>query len=350
MNHAPQPQLPLPPLRHAPTTASCLAAIGALAAGTLLLQLSGCQSKPPPPVGRQAAINTYVKAMIAYQSGDRERAIAALQLAVHEHEDLVMPHTMLGDLYQSKKDYGQAAQQYEKVVKLDPYAYENHYKLGLVYQLLNRLEDSVSSYLHAINLNPQDFNSNLNLGTVYLALGHPDEGLKYAQKATDINPKSAPAWSNLGVLYDTLKMFKSAEESYRKAMEQDSNQSQTAFYLAENLMKQGKYADARSVMGQIVLRDDSPRARKRFGDAMFMSKQYEDAVSQYENALKLDPIYYPAMNEEGWVLITQYSQGLGLDEPKRAAAIDLWKRSLQINPDQPRIASLVQKYGQKFAE
>lgn len=343
MNHPPKPHFTRSGSPR--NVRNCLALIGAIGA---LLQITGCQNSAP--VGRQAAIDHYVDAMLLYHNGNSDQAMAALQVAVKEHEQLVMPHIMLGDLYRSKQNYSGAMEQYEKVVKLDPYASENHYKLGLVYQLVDRLEDAAVSYLRAIKLDPKDFNSNMNLGAVYLALGKPEDALPFAQKAMDLNGKSAPASSNLGVIYDTLNMYKSAEDSYRKALELDGNQTQTAFYLAENLMKQGKYAEARSVMGQIVLRDDSPRARKRFGDAMFLSKQYDDAVTQYENALKLDPRFYPAMNEEGWVLITQYSQGLSLDEPKRVAAIGLWQHSLQVNPDQPKIAALLKQYGEKFAE
>jgi tetratricopeptide (TPR) repeat protein len=339
---------PIPPSTRSGFRFSRFPWLGLIGLVGAILQITGCQNAAP--VGREAAIDHYVGAMLLYHNGNPDKAITALQIAVKEHEQLVMPHIMLGDLYRSKQNYAGAMEQYEKVIKLDPYAAENHYKLGLVYQLVNRLEDAAFSYLRAIKLDPKDFNSNMNLGAVYLALGKPEDALPYAQKATELNAKSAPATSNLGVIYDTLKMYKSAEDSYRKALELDGNQTQTAFYLAENLMKQGKYQEARSVMGQIVLRDDSPRARKRFGDAMFMSKQYDDALTQYENALKLDPRFYPAMNEEGWVLITQYSQGLGLDEPKRMAAIGLWQHSLQLNPDQPKIAALIKQYGEKFAE
>jgi tetratricopeptide (TPR) repeat protein len=320
-----------------------------VAALALAAQLAGCQSSEIT-VQRQAAINTYVQGVLLYQQGNADGAIVALQQAVKEHHELVMPHALLGDIYQAKKDYSAAANEFEEVVRLDPYTSENHYKLGLVYQLLNRLQEAVANYLDALQLIPADFSSNMNLGTVYLALGKPDSALKYAQKAAELEAQSAQANSNLGVVCDTLKMYRSAEIAYRKAMELDPKQMQTAFYLADNLMRQGRYADAKSVMGQIVLHEDTPLARKRFGDAMFMSQKYDDAIEQYENALKRDPRYYPAMNEEGWVLITQYTQGLGLDEPKRANAVELWKRSLAIKPDQPKIIALVKQYGQKFAD
>ena len=312
------------------------------------MNLVGCQNADPA-ARRQAAINTYAHAVVLYQNGDSDQAIAALQDSVKQHHDLIMPHAMLGDLYQARQDYTDALAEFQEVVRLDPYGYENHYKLGLVYQILKRLPDAIASYFAALHLNADDFNTNMNLGAAFLAMGKSETALPYTQRATELNAKSAPAFANLGVVCDSLKMWKDAETAYRKALELDSNQMQTAFCLAENLMHQGHYADARGVMGQIVLREDSAVARKRFGDAMFMSQQYDDARLQYENALKLDPKYYPAMNQEGWLLITQYIQGLGLDDARRQAAIQLWKRSLQIEPDQSRIIELVHKYEQKFA-
>jgi superkiller protein 3 len=331
------------------TLAAKLSLLGIAAALGMALPLTGCQSANQDP-HRQAAINTYVQAVLLYQQGNDDQAIAALQQAVKEHHDLVMPHALLGDIYQTKKNYAAAVVEFEQVVRLDPYSCQNHYKLGLVYQLLNRLEDAVSSYLEALQLNPHDFSSNMNLGAVFLSLDKPDAALKYAQKAVQIDTKSAHAYYNLGVAYTKLEMYKPAEMAYRAALELDCNSTQTAFDLADNLMRQRRYSDAQSVMRQVVLRDDSPQAHMRFGDVLFKSRKYEEAVEQFENALKLDPGYIAALNYEGWALITQYTQGLGLDDPKRAGAIELWKRSLQINPNQPKITALVKQYGQKYAD
>ena len=43
------------------------------------------------------------------------------------------------------------------------------------------------------------------------------------------------------------------------------------------------------------------------------------------------------MNAMGTVLIAQYRNGLLLDDRKRDEAIAMWRRSLQINPNQPKV-------------
>jgi superkiller protein 3 len=316
----------------------------------MLRYVPGCATKAPAPKGRAAAVDSYVQGVLAYNQGNRDKAIAELQQATRQHDDLIMAHALLGDLYQSKQDYQHALTQYDATIRLDPYSYRNHYNQGLMYQMLNRVQDAVAAYLRALQLNPKDFNSNLNLAAAYLALNQPDDAAKYAKRAVDLNDGSAAAWSNLAVALDAQDKPKEAETAYRRALELDPAHPQIAVALAENLMGQARYPEARSVMEQVVRAEDTPAHRKRLADTYVYEKKYDEALGEYARALKLDPRYYPAMNESGWVLITQYNQSLGLEEAKRKAALDSWRQSLKINPNQPRIAQLMSTYAEKFSD
>ncbi len=184
----------------------------------------------------------------------------------------------------------------------------------------------------------------MNLGTVYLALGKPDDAVKYAIKASELDPKSAAAFANLGVTLDAVNQFTKAETAYRRSLDLDSNQELIQLYLAENLLMQKKFAEARSVISALVRTSDTPLHRKRYGDAYFGEGNFTEAMNQYQAALKLDPNYYPALNEIGAVSIAEYELNLGLDDTKRKSAVESWQSSLAINRQQPRILALVQKY------
>lgn len=291
-----------------------------------------------------SALKSYVQGAIAYQNGDTDKAMANLQEAVNKKSDLVMARSMLGDLYRSRSDYDAARQQYEVVARLDPYEYHNHYRLGLVYQLLERLQEAAASYLNALNLKPEDGPSNMSLGTVYYALNQPQEALKYAERAVQFDPKSSAAWVNYGLILDANNDFAKAEGAYRKSVDLDSSNPVTRLYLGENLLSQKKYGEARSVFAELARLQDSPLHRKRLGDAYAGEKNFAEAINQYRAVLKMDPNYYPAMNEIGAAYIADYEKGLGLDDAKRKSALDAWQQSLSINRAQPRIMALVQKY------
>jgi Tfp pilus assembly protein PilF len=302
------------------------------------------------PTGRSAAIDSYVQGVLAYNSGNREKAMVELKHAVRQHPDLVMAHAMLGDLYQTKHDYEDALEQYQATTQLDPYSYKNHYNQGLMYQLLDRVKEAIASYLRALELKPTDALTNQNLGVAYLKLDDVENAIKCERRAVELNDKSAPAWSNLAVALDANKEYKDAEAAYRRALELDSSQPEVAVALADNLVRQQRFAEAQSVMSQVVQVSETAAHRKRLGDALFLEKKYDEALGEYARALKLDPRFYPALNETGWLLITQYNQSLGLEEQKRTAALDAWARSLQIRPDQPKIAQLRKTYSEKFSD
>jgi tetratricopeptide (TPR) repeat protein len=312
---------------------------------SLLYMSGGCTSGTAAKSG--TALDSYVQGVLAYQSGDSVKAMANLQDAVAKKDDMVIARSMLGDLYRAKgshDDYEAAREQYEAVARLDPYEYLNHYHLGLVYQLLERLQDATASYLKALNLKPEDAKSNMQLGTVYYQLNQPKEALKYAERAAQYEPDSAGAWVNFGLILDANGQYDRAEKAYRKSLDLDSSNTGTRLYLGENLLMQKKYPEAASVLSELVKVEDSPLHRKRLGDAYAGAAKVDDAFTQYRAALKLDPNYYPALNAMGELYIIDYNKGLGLDDGKRKAALDVWQQSLAIKRTQANIMARVQQY------
>jgi len=249
----------------------------------------------------------------------------------------------LGEIYRQRSQYEKALPHDQAVARLDPYNFLSFYNLGLTYHWLNRLQDASVEYLRAIELKPTDVKSNMNLGLVYLALGRYDESLEYLTKATQLDPNSATAWSNLGVVLDARGESGKAESIYRKSLELDSNSTTTLQNLAANLITQGKAKEAVAVMEIVVKRVDTAGTHKRYGDALVLDKRYDDAMVEYDIAIQRDPRYYPAINEKAFVFIRQYRDSLELDEPKRKAAIDLWKQSLKVNANQPAIKDQLNK-------
>lgn len=314
---------------------------------SLLYLAGGCSTTPSTAARDSSALNSYVQGVLAYQNGDSVKAMSNLQEAVNKKDDLVMARSMLGDLYRAKgtrDDYEAAREQYEALARLDPYEYFNHYRLGLVYQLLERLQDATLSYLKALNLKPDDAKANMQLGTVYFQLNDSKEAMKYASRAVELEPKSADAWVNYGLILEANQQFAKAEEAYRKSLDLDSSNTGTRLYLAENLLTQKKYGEARSVLMELVKVSDKAMYRKHLGEAYVGEGNFADALNQYQAALKLDPNYYPALNQMGELYIKEYNKGLGLDDSKRKAALDAWQQSLAIHRAQANITAQVQQY------
>jgi tetratricopeptide (TPR) repeat protein len=312
------------------------------AVGELIL-VAGCR----PQAARfqsPKAVDRYVEGAELLQEGRQQQAIEALQQAVDENPDLISPRTLLGQLYRTSGEFQQALTQYQNLVRLDPYTVSNHYYLGLCYHFLNRLTEAQEAYLDALHLDPRDFKSNMNLGLVKLALGENADAVHYLHVATEINPKSAPAWSNYGVALDAMGDYPKAEECYRHSLELDSDNTAALLDFGTNLLLQNKTSEAITILGPLSKRLNTPMAHKRYADALAQSKKFDAAKDEYHATLNLNPRYYPALNALGDIAINQYEQGLELDESLHSEAMDDWKKSLAVDPDQPEITEKVKKW------
>ncbi len=309
----------------------------------LSVLVAGCspQTATRAPI---AGNSSYVQGALAYQEGDRERALAALQAALRENPDLIMARFLLGTIHKEKGEYQAAADQYKRVVELDPFVYSNHYNLGLMYHLLDRLQEAAASYLQALKLNPADPKSNMNLALVYTALGRPDLGKPYAQKAAEADPRSAEVYANYGVVLDALGEYPAAEAAYRRSIELDSNRTETAVNLAGNLISQKRHTQAIAVFEEILKAKDTSLIRQRYAHALLLAGRSEDAIKQFQAAIQQNPANYQAYNGLADTYLQQYRDSAMLDESKRAEALANLRMSLQLNPEQPRIAALLKEH------
>ena len=298
------------------------------------------------PAVRAQALQQYVNGVKAQRAGDRERAIEAFNTATQTNPGLIMARSRLGDIYREDKQYRQAAEQYEVLIRLDPRTSDNHYRLGVAYHLIPELQRAVAAYLRALDLQPKDFKSHMNLGLVYTVLGQKDDAVRHAREAVRLNPKSAVAHANLGAVLDGAGRYAEAAAAYRRAIEMDPSRLATYLNLTSNLLAQKRPAEAVSVMDALIRRRDTAPYRRRYGDVLAAAGRLEEAAEQYTQALKQDPKYFTALNALGDVQIARYRKSLQLDDNFRTDAVTYWRRSLEMRPDQPQVQAKVKRWAQ----
>ena len=324
-------------------------AIWSCVAMGLAAVISGCAHEgATQPVGKSQAIETYVKGVYAYQAGDQDKAVDTLRTAIQENPQLIMPRTILGRISKDKGDYAAAAEYYEALTQLDPYEANHFYQLGVSYQMLQRLQDAAKSYRGALKIDANNFGSNMNLGLVYWALGDTDNAVRFTRRAAEINPNSAEAQANMAVALDSAGEYAAAELAYRKSLELAPKQSGTLINYANNLLAQQKWRDAIEVLQETIKMEDTPYLHKRLGDAYTLGTQYDLSTQQYKQAVAKNPQYYGAINEQARVLILQYQAGMELEDKKRDDALALWRHSLEINANQPKIKVMLEDWERRM--
>lgn len=316
----------------------------ALVAGGSTLGVVGCQQTDPDEHRRLTGMAAYVQGYQAYQDGNRDAAVRSLLQAVQSNPDLITARGMLADIYRREGNYEQAATHYERLTDLDPYDYLNFYHLGVSYHFLERIRAAVAAYQNALRLRPDDPNANMNIGLAYMVLGDPEQALPYARKAVSLNPESAAAWGNFALILDSVAEHSQAEQAYRRALEMDAAQVGVRINYAANLVRQNRPREAIPILEQVVAEHRSVLAVRRLGDAYAAAGNADRAIQLYQETLQLNPRYYPAINAMANLRISQYQAGLQLDESLRKQALDLWRQSLSIHPQQPQVSQQIEKW------
>ena len=322
--------------------------LGLSAAITLLAALGGCTTNQATRPVNTTAVETYVKGVYAYQGGKQDEAVSTLKDAIANNPQLIMPRVLLGSIYKQRNDYAAAAEQYETLVQLDPYNKGNFYQLGVSYQLLQRLREAADAYRKTLRLDDNDFGANMNLGLVYLTLGDVDNAIRFTQKAAALRPESAEAQANLAIVLDSAGQYAPAEKAYRKSLELAPLQSGTLTNYGNNLIAQQKWSQAVEVFNEILKRDNTPYLHKRLADAYALGGKYDQAIAEYKTALKKNPKYFAALNEQARVMILQYQRGMELDDIQRDQALAIWRQSLEVQPDQPKIKLALQDWEKRM--
>jgi tetratricopeptide (TPR) repeat protein len=185
----------------------------------------------------------------------------------------------------------------------------------------------------------------MNIGLVNLAMGRKDAAVGHLTEATVINPNAGVAFGNLAIALDAQSRYSEAEAAYRRALELDPEDTASLGNLGKNLMRQRKTNEAVIVLRKLAELTESASARKLYADSLVMAKQPDAALKQYDGILKEDKQYYPALNGKGSAFIAKYEQSLQLDNKQRTAAVNAWKQSLALNPQQPRVEEMLRKWG-----
>ena len=307
---------------------------------TLAASTAGCFHVAPP----KSTTDLYLEGQLEAERGNYDAAMSSLSKAIEKNPNMGLAYIARGGLYKDKGDYARAAEDYKQASSLEPFDFNAHYQLGLMYQYLQKFVDAIAAYQKAVEIRPLDPEANMNLAMTYTEMGQPLRGLPYAQRAvqgSEDSANSATSYANLGTLYAQLGKDAPAIEALKKSIELNSRQPEVYLNLGQEYIKAGQYPQAKNVLE--TARDLAPSApiSERLGLAYYKLHDLPKAREAFTDSVHQNPQYFPALNGLGVVAMTT-STPPDLDAAREALAY--WDRSLKINPQQPAIQMLVNKY------
>lgn len=128
---------------------------------------------------------------------------------------------MRADILVARKEFAEAAREYEQVLSQDPKNAALLNKIGMAYQQLGDAPRAERFYKKASHADKHFSSAFNNLGTLEYAKGNYGKAIKYYRKALAQGSDRAPIYSNLGYAYCGSKHYPQAMEAFNKALALD---------------------------------------------------------------------------------------------------------------------------------
>jgi len=210
----------------------------------------------------------------------------------------------------------------------EAWLYQAWFDLGFVLNRLNRTDESIAAYRKSVAAKPDVFESNLNLGLMlarahnpeaeqflraattlkptahveegqaraWLSLAHvienrdPVHALEAYRKAADLTPADPEPHLSAGLLNERQKDFPATEAEYKKALALDPHSTDAAIGLTNIYMKSNRLADAEPLLRRLATeRADDAGIHLQLGRVLAAESKKDDAISEFQTALKLSP-------------------------------------------------------------
>jgi serine/threonine protein kinase/Flp pilus assembly protein TadD len=219
-----------------------------------------------------------------------------------------------------KRDLAGAIPKFEQAVKIDPKNDVAWNGLGWANFNSGKVDEARSAFLRAVVLNPENTAALNGLGQICLAERKYRQAEDYLLTAA---PGASAAWYGLARLYLIEGKFDKAEKWAQKIV--DSGQAGEE---VKQMLRAAKDKHVSDALRQVL---DPPQninaaSLAQQGWALWQKGEMSQAVTKFEQALKLDPKNANSWNGLGWA---NFNSG------KEAEAEKAFKRAVELSPNHP---------------
>jgi len=338
----------------------------------LILMFGGCVEKGSP-------LDIFVTAMSLVENSQNAEALRQLDSAIEKDKEFSLAYSLKGDIYRQMRQYEDSAKAYEKATELNAWSFHDFYHLGNVYQAMMDFQQAANAYARACELDPDNFDAHINAARCYSSLSIYDSTLLFAERAEQLNSEDAELYRILGDAYKGKEDNARTITAYKRVLEIDSSDTEIIILLAAAYLRDKQAQPAKELLLTAMEEmPQNPAVHRQMGyyhlleyenvakiyneqagqegvNAQYLEtlvsqgKELTDqAIQYYSKAIELDENDWDAHRGLGVSLIINGKQADGtIGSATRLQAIEHWRKSLQIDPDQPnaeKLRQLIAKY------
>jgi|GEM_PF-2880436 len=243
----------------------------------------------------------------------------------------ITTHFYLGHSYLRLSEFSKAITHFEKVTALNPKYVNAYYALGGAYFKVGNFPEVIKNFGELIKLKPNHDEAHQVLGSIYLKIGDLSNAIMYFTKAASLNPLKFtdcyltslakiknPGFKNLTTISKSLQQVIASNKTILKETADESTLSKVNFNIAEALAFLHKLGFSEEseflkhaadyyfrcgtvvALEKIINHDPQDTLKLHYkahyerGNIAFTNKDYNTALSYYEQVLKVMPSFIDA--------------------------------------------------------
>ena len=244
---------------------------------------------------------------------------------------------LLGDFYKNLRRYDDASEVINKMIALNPENIENYYELASVHILNNDLKKAIAVYDGLEKKYGPKEDIIIQKQKIYLEMNNTDAAIDEIQKLVTAYPGQVKYLGVLAELYQKVGESEKALETYKKINEIDPNNPFVQLSLAEYYERAGEKENAQKALRKafenpdldidtkikillnfyniterekseldfalelnelcIEAHPENPKGYAMYGDFLFRSGKFNEAIEVYEKVLAFDKSRYLVWNQ-----------------------------------------------------
>jgi len=225
-----------------------------------------------------------------FKQGLFAAAIAPLKTAAAQDPGSVQARLLLGMSYCGAKKFDDAADSFELSIKSDPENSELHHLLAHSCLWAKKYSCAQEQFQWIQQKEPDSAAAHMLLGEALDGLGRTPEAISEFQAATKIDPGEPNANFGLGYLYWKLRQYDQAIPAFESELSAHPDHAQSLAYLGDTEMKKDDTEKSAILLKKAVQLNTGIRiAHADLGAIYAGQKRYQDALAEFQAAVKLDP-------------------------------------------------------------
>lgn len=256
-----------------------------------------------------------------------EEAIGWIETTCNITRDNAGIFTEIGNKYLSRREYDKASQFYQKTLALSPRDSNACRNLGIVEEARQNLDQAMTWYSKALELcleNNEKPATNYNdIGNIYFAQKDYDNARAQYRNALSHDPGFYYSLFNLGYMAEKQNNPEKAIEYFNKALEVNPGYDDALLGLTRMYMALGDYAQTKGnflKMNKSAVTPETWYFRLGYIEEKF--EQWTEAVSNYREALRLNPRHTDTLNNLSELFLRRGNYPEALDLCQQLIALD----------------------------